>query len=198
MKVGVLIFDGVEELDFVGPWEVLSYVNKVLPESVQMYLVGVSSPVTAHNGMQVIPHLTPSDCPQLDVLVVPGGKGRLREMYSLDTLNFIRGQYDGGLRFLASVCTGAFMLAEAGLLDGKQATTHHSALGELAEYPNVTVTGDRLARTGNIVCAAGISSGIDLGLYLLAELFSSEIAARVAESMEWPGEGRFGARAERG
>ncbi len=185
MKVGVLIFDGVEELDFVGPWEVLSYANKLRPDSLEMLLVGTHSPVRAFNGLRVIPDVTIDNCPQLDILVVPGGKGRMQEMRNQVTLEYIRAQYPG-LRMLASVCTGAFLLAEANLLAGKRATTHYTALEELKGYHSIEVREERITRSGNILCAAGVSSGMDLALYLLGELFGPEMPREVAKRIEYP------------
>ncbi len=184
IKVGVLVFDGVEELDFVGPWEVLSYANKISPGSLQMHLVGTHSQIRAFNNLKVLPDLTLEKCPQLDILVVPGGKGRLREMYNSTILQFIREQYMG-LSWLTSVCTGAFFLAEAGLLQGRQATTHFSAIEELAKYPGINVQAERIVQDGNIISAAGVASGIDLGLYLLETLFGPELANQVATSIEY-------------
>lgn len=185
MKVGVLVFDSVEELDFVGPWEVLSYANKLRPGSLEMLLIGSHSPVTAFNRLRVLPDVTLEGCPQLDILVVPGGKGRLREMKEQETLAFIRRQYPG-LRYLTSVCTGAFLLAEAGLLTGRRATTHYTAIEELRNYSDIEVLTERVVQTGNVICAAGVSSGIDLGLFLLTELFGDQFASQVAKNIEYP------------
>lgn len=184
MRVGVLVFDGVEELDFVGPWEVLSYANKIRPGSLQMYLIGTHSPTRAFNNLRVLPDLVLDDCPQLDILVLPGGKGRLREMRNPAILQFIQRQYTQ-LRWLASVCTGAFFLAEAGLLQGRRATTHFTAVEELAAYPGIDVQQERVVQDGKIVCAAGVASGLDLGLYLLENLFGKELADQVATNIEY-------------
>lgn len=185
MKVGVLVFDGVEELDFVGPWEVLSYTNKLRPGSFEMVLVGTYSPVTAFNGLKVIPDTTIERCHPLDMLIVPGGKGRLHEMHNQTTLDFIRRQHPG-LKILASVCTGAFLLAEAGLLDGRRATTHYMALDELRGYGKIDVRTERITRSGNVLCAAGVSSGMDLALYIVGELFGSDLPPEVARRIEYP------------
>lgn len=184
MQVGVLVFDGVEELDFVGPWEVLSYANKIRPGSLQMHLLGTHSPIRAFNNLRVLPDLTLEECPQLDILVLPGGKGRLQEMRNPTILQFIREQYDG-LSWLTSVCTGSFFLAEAGLLQGKRATTHGTALEELATYPGISVQQERIVQDGKIICAAGVASGLDLGLHLLEILFGSELAEQVATNIEY-------------
>ncbi|MFO8060926.1 MAG: DJ-1/PfpI family protein, partial [Bacillota bacterium] len=120
----------------------------------------------------------------LDVLLVPGGSGRRQQQRDERTLNFIRTQYPR-LHYLASVCTGTFILAEAGLLDTRVATTHRSALEELAQYRDIQVTRARLTRTGNVICAAGVSSGIDLALYLVGEVFDAEMAERIAAHIEY-------------
>lgn len=184
MQIGVLVFDGVEELDFVGPWEVLSYANKLRPGSVTMHLVGTHSPIQAFNKLKVLPDWTLDNCPPLDILVLPGGKGRLREMHNPAILEFVRQQYPN-LRWLTSVCTGAFFLAEAGFLQGKRATTHFSALEELAGYPRIQVERERIVHDGNIISVAGVASGLDLGFYLLKLLFGDELANQVATNIEY-------------
>ena len=181
-----MIFEGVEELDFVGPWEILASVNKFEPHSLQLQLVGTDSLIRAINGMRVLPDLLLEDCPQLDVLIVPGGSGRQRQMMEERTLRFVQKQYVG-LTYLASVCTGSFILARAGLLGGKLATTHHSALAELEGYADIQVVRERLTRTGNTLCAAGVTSGMDLALYLVRELFGPSMAESVAARIEYPG-----------
>lgn len=184
MRVGVLVFPGVEELDFVGPWEVLSYANKLQPGALEMMLVGTETPVMAFNRLRVIPDVTLEQCPELDILVVPGGKGRLQAMHDQRVLQFIQKQA-AGLRYLTSVCTGAFLLAEAGLLRGRQATTHFSAIEELKSYPEIEVVTARVVQTDHVICAAGVSSGIDMSLYLLSQLFGEQAAEDVARNIEY-------------
>ena len=185
LQVGILIFDDVEELDFVGPWEVLASVNQVKPGSLGLKLVGTHSPVRAVNGMRVLPDILLEDCSQLDLLIIPGGSGRQKQMVEQPTLDFVRQQYEG-LTYLASVCTGTFILLKAGLLDGKLATTHHSALEELASYPEVEVVEERLTQSGNILCAAGVTSGMDLAFFLVRQLFGKSMAEQVARRIEYP------------
>lgn len=105
-------------------------------------------------------------------------------MHNPAILEFVRQQYPT-LRWLTSVCTGAFFLAEAGLLQGKRATTHFSALEELAGYAEIEVQPERIVHDGNIICAAGVASGLDLGLYLLELLFGRELADQVAANIEY-------------
>ena len=190
-KIGILLFPGVEELDFVGPFEVLSYVNKILPNSVQVSLVAESAgELRAFNGLRILPDMTVDACPDLDVLVVPGGKGRLAAMKNTNLRQFILWQ-EAQARFIASVCTGAFLLAEAGLLTGRKATTYHECLDELARYDGVEVVAAKVVPAGRIVTAGGVSSGLELGFYLLRELFDADTARLVARKIEYNAELAF-------
>ena len=182
--VGVLLFPQVEELDFVGPFEVLSYINKIRPESTKVMLIAeTAEPVEAFNGMKIIPDVTMANCPQLDILVVPGGKGRYAAMKNIAIKEFIQQQAKKA-KYITSVCTGAFLLAEAGLLTGKKATTYHTAFAELAAY-SVEVLPQKVVRAGNIITGAGVSSGIELGLYLLKEEFGAAVAQKAADNIEY-------------
>lgn len=185
ITIGILIFPQVEELDFVAPYEVVSYINKLTPASTQVFIIADSSkPVQAFNGLKIIPDITLGECPQLDVLIVPGGKGRNIAMQDTAIQRFITRQASTAM-YIASVCTGAFLLAEAGLLEGRRATTYHTALAELAAYPNVTVEKRKVVQDGKIITAAGVSSGLELGFYLLSLLFGRDAAQTVADKIEY-------------
>ena len=184
MNIGILIFPDVEEMDFVGPFEVLSYINKIRPDSTRVQLVAETpDAVRAYNGMWILPDATLEDCPALDILVVPGGKGRIKAMKNINLIQFIQKQ-TAHARYITSVCTGAFLLAEAGLLTGKKATTYHECFDELSGY-NVEVVADKVVSAGNIITAGGVSSGIELGFYLLRELYGAEISQTVADKIEY-------------
>ena len=184
LTVGILLFPQVEELDFVGPFEILSYINKIRPESTKVLLIAESAePVKAFNGMKIIPDVTMANCPQLDILVAPGGKGRYAAMKNTAIKEFIQQQAQKA-KYITSVCTGAFLLAEAGLLKNKKATTYHTAFAELAAY-SVDVLPQKVVRENNIITAAGVSSGIELGLYLLKEEFGAAVAQEVADKIEY-------------
>lgn len=184
LTIGVLLFPQVEELDFVGPFEVLNYVNKIQPNSVKVLLIAKNAtPITAFNGMRIIPDATIENAPILDVLVVPGGKGRLVAMKNTALTDFIRKQLPTA-KYITSVCTGAFLLAEAGLLTGKKATTYHTAFEELETYA-VEALAKKLVQDGKIITAGGVSSGIELGLYLLKQLFGVKIAQEAADKIEY-------------
>ena len=184
LTVGVLLFPQVEELDFVGPFEILSYINKIRPESTKVLLIAeTAEPVEAFNGMKIIPDVTMANCPQLDILVAPGGKGRYAAMKNTAIKEFIQQQAQKA-KYITSVCTGAFLLAEAGLLKNKKATTYHTAFAELAAY-SVEVLAQKVVREDNIITAAGVSSGIELGLYILREEFGAAVAQEVADKIEY-------------
>ncbi|NCB53846.1 MAG: DJ-1/PfpI family protein [Epsilonproteobacteria bacterium] len=184
LHIGIVIFPQVEELDFVAPFEVLSYMNKIQPNSTRVLLIAPSlEPIEAFNGLKIIPHESYKTAPSLDILIFPGGKGRIRWMKDASTLAFLHRQYPS-LSYLASVCTGAFFLAEAGLLQGKKATTHAKAFNELADY-GIQVVSSKIVREGKIISAGGVSSGLELGFYLLKELFGTQAAREVAENIEY-------------
>ena len=184
ITIGIILFPQVEELDFIGPFEVLSYVNKLRPASTKILLIAeTADPVTAFNGLRIIPDTTFQDCPPLDILVAPGGKGRASAMHNKALMTFIQSQLNN-LKFLTSVCTGAFLLAAAGLLNGKTATTYHTAYDELAAY-GVTVSPAKVVRDGTLITAGGVSSGLELGFYLLRELFGAELSQEVARKIEY-------------
>jgi cyclohexyl-isocyanide hydratase len=185
IKIGILLFPQVEELDFVAPFEVLSYINKIKPDSTKVILLAEHpEPIIAFNGLKVIPDTTLNQAPQLDIIVIPGGKGRMAAMKDLVIRQFVQTQSEQ-TQYTASVCTGAFILAEAGLLTNKKATTYHTALGELAAY-SVEVRQQKVVQDGKIITAAGVSSGLELGLYLLKLLFGLELAQEVADKIEYP------------
>jgi len=184
VTIGILIFPQVEELDFVGPFEVLSYVNKIQPSSTKVLLIAeTAGPICAFNGMKVIPDTTLQNCPGLDVLVVAGGKGRLAAMKNIAIKEFIQKQMITAT-YVTSVCTGAFLLAEAGLLTGKKATTYHTAFAELESY-SVQVISSKVVKDGKIITVGGVSSGLELGFYLLKQLFGSNISQEVARKIEY-------------
>ncbi|MDF2636783.1 MAG: domain, InhA-type, partial [Pelosinus sp.] len=185
ITIGILIFPQVEELDFVAPFEVLSYINKIKPGSTKVVLVSENVEViTAFNGMKVKPDHSFETCPRLDILVVPGGKGRLAAMHNTTIKEFLLAQASH-TQYLTSVCTGAFLLAEAGLLTGKNVTTYHSAFEELQAYPDVTVKKAKVIQDGPIITAAGVSSGLELGFFIIKILFSPLAAKEVAQKIEY-------------
>ncbi len=189
-KIAIIVFPDAEELDIVGPYETLSSLNEIKKDSVEVVLVaGSLEPVRCFNGLRILPDVTFSYEGQYDVLIIPGGNGRKEAMYDEDVLDFVKDQFSGIL-YICSVCTGAFVLAEAGILDGLKATTHGSALEELnRSYPEITVIDERVVKNKTdpqVWCAAGISSGIDLALDLTAKLLSEDAKESVVKRLEYP------------
>lgn len=185
ITIGILIFPQVEELDFIGPFEVLSYINKIKPASTKVLLIAEQPErVQAFNGLKVIPDHSLLTCPPLDILVVPGGQGRRMAMQNIHLREFILKQSQH-TQYITSVCTGAFLLAEAGLLQGKSATTYHTALTELQAYNTTTVKEAKVVHDGNIITAAGVSSGLELGFYLIKLIFGTKLAQEVANKIEY-------------
>lgn len=186
MRIGILLFNEVEELDFVGPFEVLGIASK-LKGGLQIVTVSKDGKqIRGRYGLKVQPDCNFINCPKLDLLIIPGGKGaREKVRYDEESIAFVRAHASRAK--IASVCTGALVLAEAGILDGKKATTHWSAMARLREYPKVQVVeGVRFVRDGSVATSAGISAGIDLALDIVRELHGEQTAAEVAKEMEYP------------
>lgn len=184
-SVDILVFDDVEELDFVGPWEVFSVAHESSPGSFRARLVSTGpSSITARYGLHVsgLASVYEGDPPR--VFLIPGGPGRKRVMRDSKLLDYLRRIHAEG-SLLVSVCTGAFVLAEAGLLRGKSATTHWSAREELKTYPDVAVVEGRYVDEGDVVTAAGISAGIDVSLHLIERFSGASASREVARTMEY-------------
>jgi len=188
VNIGVALFEGAEELDWAGPWEVLAAWALQWPDDgVHVFtLAREDRPVTCAKGLRVLPDETWETAPPLDVLVYPGGRGTRRELEDEAVLDWIRGLAAGDT-VVASVCTGSLVLAAAGLLDGKPATTHWGSLEllptlgrEIEVRPD-----DRFVDNGNVLTAAGVSAGIDMALHLVERLHSTERAREVRRYIQY-------------
>jgi transcriptional regulator GlxA family with amidase domain len=188
VNVGVALFDGAEELDWAGPWEVLAAWAEQWPDDgVHVFtLAREDRPVTCAKGLRVLPDETWETAPPLDVLVYPGGRGTRRELQDEDVLDWIRG-LAAGETVVASVCTGSLVLAAAGLLDGKPATTHWGSLEVLPTLGHAIEVrpDDRFVDNGNVLTAAGVSAGIDMALHLVARLHSTDRAREVRRYIQY-------------
>ena len=190
--VGILIFDDVEVLDFAGPFEVFASARPIdngsgLERLFRPLIVAEEQRmITCRGGLLVQPHHTIGDHPPLDVIVIPGGQGTRRERLNATVLDWIVAQ-DQRTEVTTSVCTGAFLLAERGLLDGLRATTHWASIAWMREhYPSVRMVDDqRFVDEGHIVTSAGVSAGIDMALHVVARLDGEATAAATARSMEY-------------
>jgi transcriptional regulator GlxA family with amidase domain len=186
--IGILLFDGVEELDAVGPWDVLAYWTRNHPDD--GWAVSCMSqdgrPVTAAKGLVLGSHHALADAPPLQVLVHPGGQGTRALLRDPKHLDWVRGQR-ATVPLMTSVCTGALVYAAAGLLRGRPATTHWGAMDELrALDPTVQVRlADRWVDDGDLITSAGVSAGIDMALHLVARLAGTEHARQVRRGIQY-------------
>ncbi len=189
--LALLVFADVEVLDFCGPFEVFSVANRFtdLPAFSVLTVAERAGPVMTRGGLSVNPHHRLLDCPQPDVLLVPGGQGTRKEMHNPALVEWIR-QASTKAELVLSVCTGALLLAKAGLLDGLEATTHHGAIDLLRQNaPQTAVHADRrFLDNGRVVCSAGIAAGIDMSLHVVSRLLGQEVAMKTARQMEYPWE----------
>ncbi len=196
-NVRILTYPEVEELDFVGPYEAFSMANAMRTEIFRVELAAKTlEPLTARHGLKFFPDRTLDGCVGTDILVVPGGPGRLKAMEDPDILSFVR-RIAEEAEYVTTVCTGAFIAAAAGLLDGRRATTHHSAFAELEAFGGVTLVRERIVDAGvlpspdeasgcRILTAGGVSSGIDLAIEIIRRIYGDETSALVRERMEYP------------
>ncbi|MGH2494379.1 MAG: DJ-1/PfpI family protein [Ktedonobacteraceae bacterium] len=190
--VGILIFDDVEVLDFCGPFEVFSVARPVgihSDESILLKAITIAEEeriITCRGGLLVKPHYTIENAPPLDILLVPGGQGTRRERHNQRLLNWI-GEQDRQTDLTTSVCTGAFLLAERGLLDQHRATTHWNSVEWMRDnYPAITMLDDqRIVDEGHIITSAGVSAGIDMSLHIVARLHGMDTAKWTARRMEY-------------
>ncbi len=185
MNFGIIVFPDVEELDFVGPWEMLTMWSKLAagPENC-LIVAEKAGPVVCAKGLSVNPHVSFADCPPLDYLLVPGGMGTRREVDNPAMVQFLAAQAPG-CKALLSVCTGAFVLHAAGLLAGKTATTHWGSLDRLRALGDVKVVEQRFVQDGDVWTSAGVSAGTDLMLAFIAHTAGEEAAAKVQLQAEY-------------
>ena len=187
-SVAILVFDDVEVLDFCGPFEAFSvagFVEGETPFKVSL-VAETPEPVRARNGLRVLPDSTLETCPAPDILVVPGGPGTRPLIKNERVLEWLK-EMVTPTRTTVSVCSGALLLGRAGLLDGLHATTHHRALDELRRIaPEAIVhTDKRYIWNGELVIAAGVSSGIDASLDVVSRLCGETMARSTANYMEY-------------
>ncbi|MBV9992032.1 MAG: DJ-1/PfpI family protein [Alphaproteobacteria bacterium] len=192
LRIGILVFDDAEELDFVGPWEVFTMANEMAkrmgreaPHAVRL-VAERDAPVRCAKGMRVLPDTTTGQCGALDVLLVPGGQGTRREVNNTALLEWIAATA-ATATWTTSVCTGALLLTAAGPAKGKRVTTHWAFVETLRARNEASevVANYRYVRDGNIVTAAGVSAGIDMALWLVGEWHGADFARTVQRGMEY-------------
>lgn len=194
LTVGILVFDQVEVLDVAGPFEVFTVtrLNKELrqEESSPFRVLLVSEnmdQVSAVGGLRFTPDVTQDNCPELDLLIVPGGWGTRTQVKNANLLKWIANK-SRRTRLTGSVCTGSSLLGEAGLLDGREATTHWRTFDFLRRAaPKAYIREDlRVTMDGSIFTSAGISAGIDMALHIVSYLFGTKTGEATALQMEYP------------
>ncbi len=186
MNIGIYIYDEAEVLDFSGPFEVFSTAKRIETSDWNVFLVAENTDaVAARGGFNILPHYSIQDHPDIDLLVVVGGV-HTQEMTKLNVLNWIK-SVDKSANRVVSVCTGAFLLASAGLLDGCKVTTHWEDIPDLkSSFPDLLVIDNkRWVTCGKYITSGGISAGIDMSLHLVSQLHSDDLAKVVARQMEY-------------
>lgn len=179
LTIGALIFPGMDQIDFTGPFEVLSRI----PDSTIHVIAKTESPVRDIQGLILTPEMSIAETPELDVLLVPGGYGQQQLMNDEEILALIRNHFDAG-RLVFSVCTGALLCGAAGILRGRQATTHWSAWN-LLPYYGATPVRSRVVVDGNLVTAAGVTAGLDAALVVASLLRGQAVAQEIQLSIEY-------------
>lgn len=201
-KVGILLFDYVDVLDFTGPAEVLSltannkaeqiftlYKKQLLPtRPFEVFtLTETGKSITTHTEIEVVPDFSIDNSPKLDILIIPGGPLRAVQTMAKNKRIIDWIIKHKNIEYICSVCTGAYILGATGLLNGKKATTHHLALKLLQKkYPEIQVLSDRkVIHDGNIITSGGVSSGINMALYIVKQILGESIAERTAKTIEF-------------
>ena len=179
-NVGFVIFPDLTQLDFTGPQQVLAR----LPESAMHIVAKSAAAVPSDSGVALVPTHTFETCPRLDLICVPGGiAGVVRAMGDRETIDFVRRQASAA-KYVTSVCTGAFILGVAGLLKGRRATTHW-AFTELLPLVGATYEKGRVVKDGSVITAGGVTSGIDFGIRVVAEIAGESVAQAIQLGLEY-------------
>src|SRR5689334_19181441 len=177
--IGMLIFPRLTQLDMTGPYEVLAR----LPNTKVLLVAHTMAPVKTDRGMEIVPTVTFADCPQLDLVMVPGGPGQQDLMEDETVLAFLRKQA-AGAKYVTSVCTGSLVLGAAGLLKGKRATSHWAAIEHLKPLGAIPVS-EKVVTDGNVITGAGVTSGIDFALSVAARLEGVDVARQIQLQIEY-------------
>ncbi|HCX00514.1 MULTISPECIES: DJ-1/PfpI family protein [Pantoea] len=185
LHIGLLLFPDVTQLDLTGPFEVFARTPGVVCHLIWKEI----KPVRSDRGLMLVPDCTFDNCPPLDVICVPGGPGQIALMSDEETLSFLRRQAQHA-QFITSVCTGSLVLGAAGLLHGYRATSHWSSRDQLALLGAEPVEA-RVVRDRNRLTGAGVTSGIDFALTLVAEIRGNDVAQAIQLQMEYDPEPPF-------
>jgi cyclohexyl-isocyanide hydratase len=179
LRIGLLVFPRMTQLDLTGPFEVFTRV----PDAQVLLVWKTLEPIEADTGLRLLPYTTLRDCPPLDVVCVPGGPGVNALMEDDEVLDWLRQRADNA-RYVGSVCTGALVLGAAGLLRGKRATSHWASRDLLARFGAIPTAG-RVVRDGNLFTGGGVTAGIDFALTMVAELAGAAAAQAIQLHIEY-------------
>ena len=179
LQIGLLLYPNLTQLDLTGPFEVFSH----MPDTKVHLIWKTLEPVAADTGMQILPTMTMNDCPDLDVICVPGGPGQIDIMDDQDVLEFVRKQGERA-KFVTSVCTGSLLLGAAGLLNGYKASTYWACTDMLEGYGAVYQKG-RVVKDRNRITGGGVTAGIDFALTVVAELLNEQVAKMIQLAIEY-------------
>jgi len=179
INIGFLLFPKLTQLDLTGPVQVLSR----MPGAKVHLIWKTLDPVPSDTPISILPTMKMSECPQLDVICVPGGSGQIALMDDAETLDFLR-QQAAGAKYVTSVCTGSLVLGAAGLLEGYRAACHWMSRDQLTLL-GATPTGERVVKDRNRISGGGVTAGIDFGLTVVAELCGPEAAKAIQLSIEY-------------
>jgi len=187
--LGIVIFDDVEVLDFAGPFEVFSVTNEHNDNDLfNVILISVNEEIiNAKNGLKVVSDCFINDVNNLDILLIPGGQGARPLVNNSEFIHWVQ-LISKNCELVLSVCTGALILAKAGILNGLKATTHHQAYGELRQLVANTeiIEGDkRFVDNGKVITSGGISAGIDMSFHVIDRFFGKEVSDKTANYMEY-------------
>lgn len=186
-NIQIVVFNDVEELDAVGPYEVFGTARQLAPDSFDVSLVAETlEPVRCVNGLRLLPDVTFGDAAQPDVIVVPGGNGSRRQQHNSEMIQWVQ-RTAKHCHWVTSVCTGARILLQAGLCDDKRITSHRSAIDDLRDQQRAADVLDnvRFVRDGNLVTSEGVSAGIDMSLWLVGQTLSVPFARDVQKELAY-------------
>ena len=185
-SIAIVIFEAAEELDFVGPWEIFTFLRHFDEDACEVFTVSEhGGEVRCAKGLRVLADYSFEAAPRADVLLIPGGMGTRAEVDNPRMIEYVQRAADGA-ELVTSVCTGSFVLERAGLLTGLRATTHWASIDRFRALGTVEVVDDqRFVDEGRIVTSAGVSAGIDMALYIVGRLWSPELARRVQKGVEY-------------
>ena len=178
-RIGLLIFPEIMQLDMTGPHEVFTK----MPDTEVLLVWKNLNPIMAGGGMRILPDVTYEDCPQLDLICIPGGAGMNALLTDEETLDFVRQQAKTA-QFVTSVCTGSLVLGAAGLLKGKRAACHWMSRDMLAQFGAIPDSA-RVVKDGRFISGGGVTAGIDFGLFVAAELLGEEKAKAIQLGIEY-------------